>query len=83
MTGTEMQILRIAARQNGVSAPSVARSMGVSADYVAPIMQGLAQDGYLEDAGEGGYAITPKAAKAIAPYAGRHAGGRVAVSSFP
>jgi len=83
MTGTEMQILRIVAEQNGVGAASVARSMGVSADYVAPIMQGLAEDGYLENSEEGGYAITHKAAKAVAPYAGRAGGGRVAVSSFP
>ena len=83
MTGTEMQILRIVAEQKGVSAASVARGMGVSADYVTPIMQALAEDGYLEDTAEGGYAITHKAAKAVAPFAGRDCGGRMAVSSFP
>jgi len=83
MTGAETQVLRIVAEQNGIGAASVARSMGVSADYVTPIMQGLAEDGYLEDTAEGGYAITRKAAKAVAPYAGRDGGGRVAVSSFP
>ena len=83
MTGTEMQILRIVAKQSGVGAASVARGMGVSADYVAPIMRGLTEDAYLEGAGEGGYAITHKGAKAVAPFAGRDCGGRVAVSSFP
>ena len=83
MTGTEMQILRIVAGQKGIGATSVARSMGVSADYVTPIMQGLTEDAYLEGAGDGGYAITHKGAKAVAPYAGRDCGGRVAISSFP
>jgi len=83
MTGTEMQILRIVAGQKSVRAASVARSMGVSADYVAPIMRELVEDGYLEDTEEGDYAITHKAAKTVAPYAGRNCGGRVAVSSFP
>jgi len=83
MTGTETQVLEIVARQKGVGAASVARSMGVSADYVTRIVQGLAEDGYLEDSEEGGYAITHKGAKAVAPYAGRDGGGRVAISSFP
>ena len=83
MTGTEMQILRIVAKQAGAGPPSVARSMGVSGDYVGRIMQTLAEDGYLQDPGKGGYAITHKGAKAVAPYAGGGGGGRVAVSSFP
>ena len=83
MTGTEMQILRIVAEQSGVGAASVARSMGVSREYVDRIMQALAKDGYLQDSAESGYAITHKGAKAVAPYAGRDGGGRVAVSSFP
>ena len=82
MTGTEMQILRIVAEKGAAGASSVARSIGVSDDYVTPHMQRLAEDGYLQETGEGGYAITPKAAKTISPFAGRSSGS-VAVSKFP
>ena len=83
MTGTETQILEIVARQNGVGVDSVARSMGVSAAYVAPIMRRLVEDGYLERSKEDSYTVAHKGAKAVAPYAGRDCGGRVAVSNFP
>ena len=82
MTGTEIQILRIVAWQNSISTTSVARSMGVSAEYITTIMQGLMEDGYLENAKDCGYVITHKATKAIRPYTGCDGGGRVAVSSF-
>jgi len=82
MTGTETQILRIVAEDGPAGASSVARSMGVSGEYVAPLMQRLVEAGYLQETGEGGYAITPKAAKTISPFAGRSSGS-VAVSKFP
>ena len=71
------------AKQNGAGAAPVACTMGVSPEYVAPIMQGLAEDGYLEDIGKGAYAVTRRGAKAVTPYAGRDSGGKVAVSSYP
>ena len=82
MTGTEIQILRIVAWQNGIGTTSVARSMGVSAEYITTIMQGLMEDGYLENTKHCGYAITHKTTKAISPYVGRDGGRQVAVSSF-
>ena len=67
MTGTEIQILRIVAWQNSISTTSVARSMGVSAEYITTIMRGLMEDGYLENTKECGYAVTHKATKAFRP----------------
>ena len=83
MTGTETQILRIVAEEQGhADMASVAHSMGVSADYVAGIMQGLAEGDYLKEAKGGGYAITTKGKQALSPFAGR-SGGRVVASGFP
>jgi len=78
-----MQILRIVAKESSAGAAPVARSMGVSPEYVAPIMQGLAEDGYLDDIGKDAYAVTRRGAKAVLPYAGRDSGGKVAVSGYP
>lgn len=83
MTGTETQIVRIVAGQGRADAASVARGVGVSTEYVAPRMQSLAADGYLQDVGDGVYAVKHKGMKMLYPYAGRGGGRAVPVSSYP
>jgi predicted transcriptional regulator len=83
MTGTETQMVRVVTEQGRADAAAVARRMGVSTDYVAPRIRSLAQDGYLQDVGDGVYAVTRKGTKALYPYAGRGTGRAVPVSSYP
>ena len=83
MTGTETQIVRIVAERHQADAATVARRMGVSADYVAPRVQSLAEYGYLKDVGNGVYAVTQKGTKALFPFAGRGTGRAMPVSSYP
>jgi len=82
MTGTEMQILRIVAEEGRCDPASAARSMGVSANFLAPVMERLVEGGHLKEANGGAYTITTKGEKALAPFAGR-GNGSVAVSKFP
>lgn len=83
MTGTEMQIVRIVAEQGRADTASVARSMGVSAEYIAPRIQSLVEYGYLHDVGNGVYAVKEKGKKALFPFAGRKRGPREPVANYP
>lgn len=83
MTGTEMQIVRIVSEQGRADVPSVARSMGVSPEYVAPRIQSLVEYGYLRDVGNGVYTLKQKGMKALFPFAGRKRGPREPVANYP
>ena len=83
MTGMEMQIVRIVAEQGQADIASVARGMGVSAEYVGPRVQSLEEYGYLKDVGNGVYAVKQKGMKALLPFAGRGTGRAMPVSSYP
>ncbi len=83
MTGMEMQIVRIVAEQGRAAIASVARRMGVSAQYIEPRIRSLAEDGYLEDVRNGVYAVKQKGMKALLPFAGRGTGRAMPVSSYP
>jgi len=83
MTGMETQIVRIVASQGRADAASVARSMGVSAEYLTPRIQSLVEYGYLRDVGDGIYAVKQKGMKALFPFAGRKRGPREPVANYP
>jgi len=67
MKGNERQVLRVVAELKETDGPTIARKVGVSAEYAAQICQGLINDGYLGGSGNGKYALTPKALKAMNP----------------
>ena len=83
MTGTETQIVRIVAEQGRADIASVACRVGVSTEYIAPRIRSLAEGGYLEDAGNGVYAVKQKGMRALLPFAGRGTGRAVPVSRYP
>ena len=83
MTGTETQIVRIVAAQKQADTVSVARTMGVSPEYVAPQIRSLVEYGYLQDVGNGVYAVKQKGMKALFPFAGRKRGPREPVANYP
>jgi len=78
-----MQVVRIVAEQGRADAASVARRMGVSDEYITPRIRSLAENGYLQDVGNGVYAVKQKGMKALFPYAGRGTGRAMPVSSYP
>jgi len=65
MKGNERQVLRVVAELKEADGPTIARKVGVSAEYAAQICQGLINDGYLGGSGNGKYELTPKSLKAI------------------
>jgi DNA-binding Lrp family transcriptional regulator len=79
----ETQIVRIVAARGRADAASVARSMGVSAEYLAPRIRRLAEGGYLRDVGSGIYAVEQQGMKVLFPYAGRKRGPREPVANYP
>jgi Mn-dependent DtxR family transcriptional regulator len=83
MTGAEMQIVRIVAEQGRTDTATVARRMGVSAEYIAPRIRSLAECGYLQDVGNGFYTARPRGTRALYPFAGRGTGRAIPVSSYP
>jgi predicted transcriptional regulator len=83
MTGVETQMVRTVAEQGRADAASVARRMGVSAEYITPRIRSLVEDGYLRAVGDGMYAVKQKGTKALFPYAGRGTGRAMPVSSYP
>ena len=82
MTGQELQVLRIVKEKGEARSATIARKMAVSAGYVARMLAGLAEDGYLEKLGHGLYAVTEEGNLALEPYKGRFMG-RVPVSNYP
>ena len=83
MTGMGTQIVRIVAERRQADIATIARVMGVSAGYVSPRVQRLAEYGYLKDVGNGVYAVKEKAKKAIFPFAGRGRGRPEPVANYP
>ena len=67
MKGSEKQILRIIAELKETDKEAIARKVGVSAEHVAEICQGLVKDGYLLESSNGIYKLAPPALKAISP----------------
>jgi len=67
MKGNEKQALRIVAELREANEEAIARKVGVSAEYVTEICQGLVNDGYLAENSNGKYKLTPQALKAISP----------------
>ena len=82
MTGQELQVLRIVKEKGEANNTSVARKMAVSAEYVGRMLAGLAEDGYLEEVGDGLYAVTEEGKLVLEPYRGRFMG-QVPVSNYP
>ena len=82
MTGQELQVLRIVKEKGEANNTSVARKMAVSAEYVGRMLAGLAEDGYLEEVGDGLYAVTEEGRLVLEPYKGRFMG-QVPVSNYP
>ena len=65
MKGSEKQILKIVSELKEADCEAIARKVGVSAEHVAEICQGLVKDGYLIKNSNGKYRPTPEALKAI------------------
>ena len=82
MTGQELQVLRFVKEKREVNGASIARKMAVSAGYVGRMLAGLAEDGYLEEIGDGLYAVTEEGSLVLDPYKGRFMG-QVPVSNYP
>ena len=67
MKGNEKQVLKIVAELREANKESIARKIGISAEYVFEICQGLVNDGYLAGGSNGKYRLTPNALKSISP----------------
>ena len=67
MKGNEKQVLRIVAELKETDNEAIARKIGVSAEYITEICQGLINDGYFIESSNGKYKLTPQALKAISP----------------
>jgi len=67
MKGSEKQILSIVRELIEVDSEAIARKVGVSAEYIVEICQGLVKDGYLLESSNGRYKLLPQALKAISP----------------
>ncbi|MCK4325404.1 hypothetical protein KAW55_01460 [bacterium] len=67
MKGNEKQVLRIVAELKETDSEAIARKAGVSTEYVTEICQGLVNDGYLIERGNGRYQLTQSGLKAISP----------------
>jgi len=65
MKGNEKQVLKIVAELREADGKAVARKVGVSVKYVNGICQGLIDDGYLVESGNGKFRLTPEGMKAI------------------
>ncbi|MCK4340964.1 MAG: hypothetical protein KAY37_04495 [Phycisphaerae bacterium] len=83
MTGTETQIVRIVAERRRTDAPTIARVMGVTLEYVKPKIQMLVKSGYLLEVEEGIYNIKVRGSKALLPFAHRGAPRAVCVANYP
>ena len=75
-------MLRFVKEKREVNGASIARKMAVSAGYVGRMLAGLAEDGYLEEIGDGLYAVTEEGSLVLDPYKGRFMG-QVPVSNYP
>ena len=82
MTGQELQVLAVVKEKGEAGGASIARKMAVSKGYVGRILAALAEDGYLEDVGDGNYSVTEEGRLVLEPYKGRFTG-RVPVSNYP
>ena len=67
MKGNEKQVIKIVAELKEAGGGTIARKIGVSAEYAAQICRGLIDDEYLAESGNGRYALTPRALDAINP----------------
>jgi len=82
VTGQELQVLRIVKEKGEANSAAIARKMAVSAGYVGRMLAALAEDGYLEEVGEGLYEVTEEGRLVLEPYKGRFMG-QVPVSNYP
>ena len=67
MKGNERQVIKIVAELKEADGGTIARKVGVSAEYAAQICRGLIDDGYLVENDNGRHELTPRALKAISP----------------
>jgi len=67
MKGNEKQVIKIIAELGEAGRETIARKVGVSANYAVAICRALARDGYLLEGDNGRYRLTPQALKAIDP----------------
>ena len=65
MKGIEKQILKIVSELKEADCGAMARKVGVSAEYVTEICQGLVNDEYLIERGNRRYQLTQSGLKAI------------------
>ena len=67
MKGIELQIVKVVTNLREADSESIARRVGVSAEYAARVCAGLLKDDYLVVGSDGQYRVTPKAQRAINP----------------
>jgi len=67
MKGSEKQIIEIVGELKETDREAIGRRVGVSSKYVAEICQGLVNDGYLIERGNGRYQLTQSGLNAISP----------------
>ena len=65
MTGLEDQILACLRRPDCSAATDVARRIGVSPEFVQPVMDRLAKEECLVGTDGGGYALSPKGKRRV------------------
>ncbi len=82
ITGKERQVLEIARRRGRISLAQVGRRMGVSPEFSRDVVEGLVEDGCLEQVDKEVYVATPEAQRLLSPYSGPGLG-RAPVSNYP
>ncbi len=82
MTGKERQVLEIARQRRETSLAHISRRMGVSREYARNIVQGLVEDGYLDEVDKELYVTTPEVRPLLSPFSGPGLG-RTPVSNYP
>ena len=82
ISGKERQVLEIARRRGRTSLAQIGRRMGVSPEYARNIVEGLVEDGCLDEVDKDFYVATPQAQRLLSPYSGPGLG-RAPVSNYP
>ena len=67
MKGNEKQVLKIVTELKDAKRESIARKIGVTAEYASKICQNLVVDGYLEEISNENFKLTLKGKKSISP----------------
>ena len=82
ISGKERQVLEIARRRGRTSLAQIGRRMGVSPEFARNIVEGLVEDGCLDQVDKEVYVATPEARRLLSPYNGPGLG-RAPVSNYP